>query len=101
PALSGHAVASGHATFAVAADALHVLGAGGWIGGLVFLLAAGLPAALRHGGEGRGRDAAAFVNAFSSTALVFASLTVLTGCASMTLQIGSPAELWTTTYGCV
>lgn len=46
PALSGHAV--GHprlASFDVLSDALHVAGAGSWIGGLALLVLVGLPAA--------------------------------------------------------
>ena len=49
PALSGHAVAEREMTIlAVLADGFHVLGAGGWLGGLLLVLLVGIPVALRQ-----------------------------------------------------
>ena len=54
PALSGHAVATPNwALLAVAADTVHILAAGGWMGGLAVLLLVGLPTILRRQPESR------------------------------------------------
>ena len=100
PALSGHAAsAPGLPTLAILADGLHVLGAGGWLGSLVMLLAAGIPAALRLKAAERGPAVADFVNAFSPTALVFAGLVAATGVFAAWLHLGTVAALWQSGYG--
>ena len=99
PALSGHAVGVQEFTWlAVLAHGLHVVGAGGWLGGLLVVVIAGLPVALRQP-EGRGHAAAALINAFSPTALFFAGLVVATGVFSAWLHVGALSALWTTGYG--
>ena len=100
PALSGHAVASPRwPALAIAADTLHVIGAAGWLGSLAVLLFAGVPTALRLGEHRRGPAVAALVNAFSPTALVFASLVGLTGLFAGWLHLGSLSALWESGYG--
>lgn len=104
PALSGHAAAAPQfAPLVVAADALHVLGAGGWLGGLVALVAAGLPAARTLEGPGgagrRVRAVAALVHAFSPAALGFAGLLTLTGLLATWVHVGAVPALWGTAYG--
>jgi len=99
-ALSGHAAAFPRwAGLAVTVDAVHVLGAGGWLGTLLLLVIVGLPAALRLGPGERGPAAAALVNAFSPRALAFAGTAALTGVASAWMHLASPSALWTTAYG--
>ena len=99
PGLSGHAASAPVLTpLAVLADGLHVLGAGGWLGSLLFVLAAGIPAAVRLGGD-RGVAVAALVNAFSPAALVFAGLVVATGVFASWIHLGSVPALWRTVYG--
>lgn len=99
PALSGHAAAVQDVGWlAILADGLHVLGAGGWMGGLLVVGTAGIPVALRHA-TGRGAAAAALINAFSPTALFFAGMVVATGVFSAWLHLGSVPALWTTAYG--
>ncbi|MFL5579899.1 MAG: CopD family protein, partial [Gemmatimonadaceae bacterium] len=99
PALTGHAAAMGRlAPVAIAADGFHVLGAGGWMGTLLLLALAGLPAA-RLAGERRGHFVAVMVGAFSPLALVFASVIALSGVASGAIHMGSLSNLWTTRYG--
>lgn len=97
PALSGHAAAAG--SFAVMLDGLHVLGAGGWLGSLLFVVAAGMPLALRQRSGERGILVARLINAFSPTALVFAALVVGTGSFSAWLHMGGVSPLWQTGYG--
>ena len=100
PALSGHAAAAPRlGPFAILADALHVLAAGGWIGGLLMLIAAGVPAAMRLEREERGPAVAALVNAFSPTALAFAGALTLTGLFAAWVHMGSIPALWESGYG--
>ncbi len=100
PALSGHAASAPRLTvLAVLADWLHVVGAGGWLGSLLMLLAVGIPVALRLDDAARGPAVADLVNAFSPTALVFAGLAASTGVFSAWLHLGTIPALWQTTYG--
>ena len=100
PALSGHAAATpDRAAIAVIADALHVIGAGGWLGSLLFVLAVGLPVAMALGADRRGAVVARLVNAFSPAALFFAAILVLTGVFAAWLHIGFSSALWTSAYG--
>ena len=101
--LSGHAAAMTGTTGTLArvADALHVLAAGGWIGGLLVLMAAGVPAALRMGEGGRGPAVAALVRAFSPAALTFAAVLVLTGTYAAVVHVGSVDALLGSRYGTV
>ena len=100
PALSGHAASTpGLTTQAVIADTLHVIGAAGWLGSLLFVLIAGIPIAMRLGDERRDATVARLVNAFSPTALGFAGLATVTGVFAAWLHIGFSSALWTSDYG--
>ena len=100
PALSGHAAATPGLTLAaILADALHVIGAAGWIGSLLLVIGAGIPVAMRLAPDQRGATVAHLVNAFSPVALVFAALLVLTGTFAGWLHIGFSSALWTSDYG--
>ena len=98
PALSGHAVGSETApALAVAVDGVHVFAASAWIGTLLALAAAGVPAAVRSGG---GTSMVAdLVSRFSPLALTFAAIVVGTGTISAILHLAAVNQLWTTTYG--
>lgn len=99
PALSGHAIGSERlAGVAVAADALHVIAAGVWIGSMM-TLASGLSLAIRH--DAGSPEAANLVSAFSRTALIAAPLVVLSGLFGAWLHLGSWAALWQSRYGLV
>jgi putative copper export protein/methionine-rich copper-binding protein CopC len=98
--LSGHAVSVERwAPIAVAADGLHILGAGGWLGSLLTVLVVGMPSAMALPASERGPAVADIVNAFSPTALGFAGLAALTGVFAAWLHLGSIPALWTSTYG--
>lgn len=98
--LAGHAAAvPRQPVLAPLADGLHVLGAGGWLGTLLILLAVGVPAALAGGSAQRGSAIATLVNAFSPAALAFAALVVATGAFGAWLHVGSLPALWGTAYG--
>lgn len=97
PPLSGHAAAvEPLGTLAIAADALHVLGAGGWIGALfvVFVLAV-----VRGNDALRGGALASLVAAFSGAALGFAALLVVSGVVTTWIHLPSLADLWRSDYG--
>ncbi len=99
---SGHAMADEHhPALAFAADALHVLAAGGWAGALLLLAGAALPAVRRATARGPERVAAtaALVSAFSPWALACAAVAAATGSTSAWLHLGAPAALWSTPYG--
>lgn len=100
PALSGHAASvPSLRTLAIFADGLHIIGASGWLGSLLVLLAAGIPAAMRLEKNARGPAVADLVNAFSPTALVFAGITVVAGVFAAWLHLGAISALWQSQYG--
>ena len=100
PALSGHAVATPQqAPTAVAADSLHVLAAGAWLGTLAVMLIAGLPVMTRESGEGRTGALSRMINAFSPLALGCAAVVVATGVIAARYHVGSWAAFTSSTYG--
>ncbi len=100
PALSGHAASAPTLRpLAILADGLHIMGASGWLGSLLILLAAGIPAAMRLEKDDRGPAVADLVNAFSPTALAFAGLTASAGVFAAWLHLGAIPALWQTQYG--
>ncbi len=99
PALSGHAAASRHFVVSVVLDVVHVTAAGLWIGGLLMVLLAGIPAMRRI--ENGNRDAAvsALVNSFHPLALFCAPLVVVAGVGTAYLRLNTFSDLWLTAYG--
>lgn len=93
--LTGHAVAQPRwYVLPVALQAVHVVGAGVWIGGLFVML---VVIARRSAHEAT--RAAAMVHAFSPIALTGAGLVVAAGVATAFLYLGAPSDLWSTAYG--
>ncbi|MEO5579433.1 MAG: CopD family protein, partial [Gemmatimonadaceae bacterium] len=84
---------------AILADGIHIMGASGWLGSLLILLVAGIPAAMALATDDRGAAVADLVNAFSPTALVFAGLTATAGVFAGWLHVGTIPALWQTQYG--
>ena len=76
-------------------DALHVLAAAVWIGGLVVLAAAWAPVAARDWGA----DAAHALLRWSRTAALAVAVIVVTGVLQAWWEVGDWRALWTTTYG--
>jgi copper transport protein len=100
PALSGHAASAPILRpLAIFADGVHILGASGWLGSLLVLLVAGMPAAMRLDTDDRGPAVADLVNVYSPTALVFAGVTALAGVFSAWIHLGTIPALWQTDYG--
>ena len=78
------------------ANALHVLAAGAWIGGLAVLVAA-LPAATRRlEPPERTRVLSATLGRFSGLALVAVALLLAGGIAQSLLELGAVNDLWDT-----
>ncbi len=96
-AMSGHAAAG--STTPVVLHALHVLGAGGWVGGLAALMLVAVPTVLRSGDENRHSQIAGLIRAFSPAALGFASLLAVTGTVAAWRNLGSVSSLLTSPYG--
>lgn len=100
PAFASHAASVPNRTgLAILADGLHVLGASGWLGSLLVVLVAGIPAAMSLGEGRRGTAVAELINAFSPAALGFAGLVAGTGVFAAWLHLGGVRALWETPYG--
>lgn len=101
PVLSGHGWSDDPRVLSVAATYLHVVAAGGWMGGLACLLMAGLPALRKHGSESPpgAPGIAGMVGAFSRVAQAAVALLLVTGAIKVWVHIGSPSDLWTTAWG--
>jgi copper transport protein len=91
-AMTGHAAASGTPMLTISADALHVLAAGGWAGGVYFVLVGILTAPAPA-------DMLRVVRAFNGLALTCAALVVATGVFAAYMQVGTIEALRTSTYG--
>ena len=92
---AGHAAAVEPAAGAEFADALHVLSAGMWAGGILAL------ATLRPPGGWRGPEARTLLDRFASVALIAFAVTALTGVLRATEQLHGLGDLWETSYGMV
>lgn len=100
PAFAGHAASAPKLLpLTIIADGLHVTGAGGWLGSLLMVLVAGIPAALSLPEGERGPMVAELVNAFSPTALMFAGLVGATGVFAAWVHVGSIPAIWQSQYG--
>ena len=100
PALTGHAVATRDVTaVAVTSDVLHVVGAGTWLGTLLVVLLAGLPAALRRPVDERGPASAALLASYHPIALASVGLVLLSGVVSSWVRLRSFSALTMTSYG--
>lgn len=98
PSLASHAAAAERfMPAAVVADALHVVAAGAWMGGLALLLLAGLPSA--RAAERRLDAFAGLVRAFSPVALAAAATLAVTGTFAAWLHIGTLQALTSLPYG--
>ncbi|HET7585957.1 MAG TPA: CopD family protein [Gemmatimonadaceae bacterium] len=98
--LSGHAVAVQSAVpVAVALDAVHIVAAGGWLGTLLVLVLAGIPAARQISAEQPAPALRDLVTVFSPVTLTSAAIIVVTGLITAWFHLGSIPALWSTPYG--
>jgi putative copper resistance protein D len=98
-ALTGHTqVESGAAGLLhVAADGLHLLGAGAWLGALIPLLV--LAAADPHVARTRGLDLGLVLANFSAIGVAAVATLVLSGVVNAWFLVGGVEQLFTTPYG--
>lgn len=101
PVLSGHGWADSPRALSAVATYLHVVAAGSWVGGLLCLLLAGLPALREHGSADAvsGPGLAGMVGAFSRVAQVAVALLLATGAVKVWIHAESLSDLWTTAWG--
>jgi copper transport protein len=94
-AFGGHAMSVEPQAAGIAVDALHILSAGMWAGGIVALATLKPPGGWRDG-EGR-----ALLDRFSRVAPLAFAITALTGLLRATEELAAVTDLWTTSYGVV
>lgn len=92
---AGHAALVNTAAGAVFVDAIHVLSAGAWAGGILVLATLRPPDGWR-GGEGR-----AMLQRFGRVAFLAFAITALTGALRATEELRGLGDLWGTPYGVV
>jgi copper transport protein len=78
---------------------VHVLAAGGWLGALLLVVVAGLPASSTLEPLSRSRAVRGMVDAFSPMALTFASALAVTGVIAAVLRLGAWSALTGSEYG--
>jgi len=92
---AGHAAAVQPSGGAIFADAVHVLSAAMWAGGILAL------ATLEPPDGWRGSEARTLLDRFGGVALIAFAVTALTGVLRASDQLHDITGLWTTTYGVV
>jgi putative copper export protein len=99
-ALTGHAAASPiRLPLAVSIDVAHVLGAGGWLGGLVALVLCGMPAIQSLPDDERPAAGSRLVRAYHRATVDSVTVVVVTGLVAAWLRLGTFSALWTSPYG--
>ena len=98
-AMSGHPAVAPSPRFAMTLDALHIIGAGGWVGSLSVMMLVAVPAQLRASESDGHWRIARLVAAFSPTALLFAFVLGATGVVAGWRSIGSWTALVQSDYG--
>jgi putative copper resistance protein D len=92
---ASHAADIEPAAGAIFVDALHVVSAGMWAGGILAL------ASLRPPGGWRDAEAGMLLERFGRVAFLAFGVTALTGVLRATEQLSGPSDLWSTHYGVV
>ena len=91
----GHAAAADPALPTILLDALHVVSAGAWAGGIVVI------ATLRPPGGWSSDEARLLLRRFGGVAAVAFAFTAMTGLLRAAETLNGPGDLWTTGYGAV
>jgi len=94
-AFAGHSAAVQPAAGAIFTDAIHVLSAGVWAGGIMAL------ATLKPAGGWGGEGSRALLERFAQVAPLAFAMTALTGIVSATSEVNGISDLWATPYGLV
>jgi copper transport protein len=102
-AFSGHAAAAqargGIGSFAVSVDWLHLLSTSLWVGGIIFIAIALLPAIWSQQSADRARSLVKLLPRFSVVALVSVAIASLSGSFNADVQLTSWSQFIDTTYG--
>ncbi len=98
-ALTGHAVSNSRPALAVATDVVHVLGAGGWLGGLVAMVLSALPVTRRLSAAESKKAGSALVRSYHNSAIECVALVVISAVVATWLRLPALSDLWTTPYG--
>ena len=93
--LAGHSAGVRPAAGAIFADALHVLSAGAWAGGIIAL------ASLRPPAGWNGEEGRLLLARFGRVALPAFAITALTGVLRATEELSGLNDLWSTSYGLI
>jgi putative copper export protein len=94
-AFAGHAAGVQPAAGAIFTDAIHVLSAGVWAGGIVAL------ATLKPPDGWGGEETRTLLERFARVAPLAFAMTALTGVVGATSQLNGISDLWTTPYGLI
>ena len=97
--LGSHAAALVDIAPALAADAIHLLAVGAWVGGLPVLLLVVWEARKARSNGSVAAELTEAAARFSAVATVAVGLIVVTGVYSAWLQVLEPSRLWSTEYG--
>ena len=97
--LTGHAAAVHNTSLALAADLAHLLGAGGWLGGLAALMLCGLPALRRAVGTDQWTSGSRLLRAYHRATVECVILVVVTAVVAACLRLAHFSDFWTTDYG--
>ena len=97
--LGSHAAALIDVAPALAADLIHLLAVGAWVGGLPVLLLVVWESRRTRSEDGAAADLTEVAARFSAVATVAVGLIVVTGTYSAWLQVLELSRLWTTDYG--
>lgn len=97
--LTGHAGAVHYYAVAVASDVAHMLGAGGWLGGLTALLLCAMPVVKRLDATAAAEQGSRLLRAFHDSAVECVAIVVLSAAVSSWTRFPRLDALWTTPYG--
>lgn len=100
--LTGHPASSPNVPFASAVDVAHVLGAGGWIGGLAAVVLCGLVATRRADTARSPRLSQQLIRAYHRSAVECVAIVLVTAIAGIGVawyRLEQPTIFWSTAYG--
>jgi methionine-rich copper-binding protein CopC/putative copper export protein len=98
-ALTGHSGAVKHHAAAVAADVAHVLGAGGWLGGLTVMILCAMPPLKKLDGRDAAGAGSRLLHAYHGTAVECVTIVVLSAIVAAWTRFPTVSAIWTTPYG--
>jgi methionine-rich copper-binding protein CopC/putative copper export protein len=99
--LTGHPAASSNVPLASAVDVAHVLGAGGWMGGLAAVALCGLVATKRADAGGT-RLSQQLIRSYHKAAVECVAIVLVTSVIAIGIawfRLGQPTVFWTSAYG--